>query len=62
MIVAGLALAVPSRGGSAAAPAGGMTLRICLRISDPSARRRIASLLRKDPEVELVATRTRPTW
>ena len=31
-----------------------MTLRICLRISDPSARRRIASLLRKDPEVELV--------
>ena len=31
-----------------------MTLRICLRISDPSARRRIANLLRKDPEVELV--------
>ena len=55
MIVAGLALAVPSYGGgSAAAPAGGMTLRVYLRISDPSARRRIANLLRKDPEVELV--------
>ncbi len=31
-----------------------MTLRIYLRISDPAARRRIANLLRKDPEVELV--------
>ena len=31
-----------------------MTLRIYLRISDPSARRRITNLLRKDPEVELV--------
>jgi DNA-binding CsgD family transcriptional regulator len=32
-----------------------MTLRIYLRISDPAARRRIANLLRQDPEVELVA-------
>jgi len=31
-----------------------MTLRVYLRISDPSARRRITNLLRKDPEVELV--------
>jgi DNA-binding CsgD family transcriptional regulator len=32
-----------------------MTLRIYLRISDPAARRRIANLLRKDPDIELVA-------
>jgi len=31
-----------------------MTLRVYLRISDPSARRRITNLLRKDAEVELV--------
>ena len=32
-----------------------MTLRIYLGLSDPAARRRIAELLRKDPEVILVA-------
>ncbi len=31
-----------------------MTLRVYLRISDPAARRRIANLLRKDPELTLV--------
>ena len=32
-----------------------MTLRVYLRISDPAARRRIANLLRTDPDIELVA-------
>ena len=32
-----------------------MTLRVYLLISDPAARRRIANLLRQDPEVELVS-------
>jgi two-component system nitrate/nitrite response regulator NarL len=32
-----------------------MTLRIYLRVSDPAERRRVGDLLRKDPEVVLVA-------
>jgi DNA-binding NarL/FixJ family response regulator len=32
-----------------------MTLRIYLRIADPAARRRVGDLLRRDPEVVLVA-------